>query len=406
MDKALIRKMSLIRKIKDYIEPSYKALYNHCIKLFYYLPIKKDKMVFVQGVGGGYRCNLKYIAEEIHRQQLPYDMVWLVNKMDVEIPSFIRKVKYNRIKVVYELATARVFINNSKSLYPVKKKQGQTFIYIPHGQPGCKCAEADGNLPEIWMKNSQFHSSQTDVFVSMGKYHTQVLKDTFWVPENAEIWETGFPRNDQYYSNSLEFRGERLETIDKINLQKKKLGVPEGVKIALYAPTFRDSGKTDAYDMDLHRVLDALEKKTGDKWMFFITLHPNFAWFEEPPYPFDERIWNMSSYEDIHELMLAVDLAISDYSSAALDFANLRRPVLLYASDIDEYTRMRGLKPMYYQLPFPLARNNDEMEQNILNYDKEERLKQFNEWMKDPYGSVDDGHASERFVERLKSIII
>ena len=54
--------------------------------------------------------------------------------------------------------------------------------------------------------------------------------------------------------------------------------------------------------------------------MFFITLHPNFSWFKHPPYPFDERIWNMSSYEDIHELMLIADIAISDYSSTALDF--------------------------------------------------------------------------------------
>ena len=120
---------------------------------------------------------------------------------------------------------------------------------------------------------------------------------------------------------------------------------------------------------------------------------------------FDDRIWNMSSYEDIHELMLVVDIAISDYSSAALDFANMRKPVFLYASDIEAYTSMRGLKPMYYNLPFPLAKNNDEMEDNILNYNEGNQVERFNVWMKDSYGSVDDGRASERFVERLKEIV-
>lgn len=384
--------MSIKHKLKNIIEPFYIYIYNICICFFKPLPFKKNKIVFIQSDGGGYRCNLKYIAEEIIRQQLPYDIVWLVSDINTSIPSAIRKVKYNRIRAVYELATAHVFINNDKILFPVRKKKGQKFIYIPHGQPGCKCAEGDANLPEQWIKNSKFHSSQTDVFVSMGKYHTQVLKDTFWVPETSEIWEVGFPRNDQYYNITKQ----RHDGI------RKKLNISDGIKVAFYAPTFRDSGSTEAYDLDLHRVLETLERKTGDKWLFFITLHPNFKWFKKPPYPFDNNVWDMSWYEDIHELLSIADIAISDYSSTALDFANSRKPVFFYASDIDEYTKMRGLKSMYYQMPFPLAKNNDDMVNNILTYDKEERLRLFEEWMKAPYGSVDDGHASERFVERLK----
>lgn len=210
--------MSIVRKIKDLIEPIYNKLRDKCIDWFCCLSIKKSKIVFIQGNGGGYKCNLKYIAEEIHRQKLPYDMVWMVERYDIEIPKFIRKVKYNRIRAVYELATAHIMINNSKSLYPVKKKKGQVFIYIPHGQPGCKCAEGDAVLPENWIKNSKRHSALTDIFVSMGTYHTQVLKDTFWVPKNAEIWEVGFPRNDQYYHDSSVKQAEI----------RSKLNIPDG----------------------------------------------------------------------------------------------------------------------------------------------------------------------------------
>jgi len=355
------------------------------------LPVKNNKIVIIQSDGEGYRCNLKYVAEEIIRQGLSYDLVWIVEFAKTEIPSPIRKVKFNRIRAIYELATARVFINNSKSLYPVRKKRGQTFIYIPHGQPGCKCAEGDANLPETWVKNSKQHSALTDVFVSMGTYHTQVLKDTFWVPQQAEIWEIGFPRNDIYYKDSDAKRSEIRE----------RLHVPDDTRVALYAPTFRDNGTTQAYDLDLHRVLSALERKTGVNWLFFITLHGCFKWFDKPLYPYGEKIWDLSSYEDIHELLLAVDVVISDYSSISLDFANLRRPVFLYASDIDAYTKMRGLKPMFYQLPFPLSTNNEELETAILNFNEEDyqmRLDAFAPL----YGSVDDGHASERFVDRLK----
>lgn len=383
-----------IHILKHLFEPIYNKIARKCISWFYYLPVKKNKIVFIRGVGGGYRCNLKYVAEEIVRQHLPCDMVWLVEHFDTEIPFAIRKVKYNRIRAVYELATAHVVINDSKSLYPVKKKRGQVFIYIPHGQPGCKCAERDANLPEAWIKNSKQHSALTDVFVSMGKYHTQVLKDTFWVPEHAEIWETGFPRNDQYYR----------DTTQKQQELRKKLNIPEGTRVVLYAPTFRDNNTTEAYNLDLHGVLDTLEKKTGNKWLLFITLHPNFIWFKKPPYKFDETVWNMSDYPDLHEMLLIVDVAISDYSSVALDFANLRRPVFLYASDIDEYRKMRGLKEMYFLLPFVLCRTNDELHDAIMAYDEEAYQHRLNEFQ-EIYGSVDDGHASERFVEKLKFIL-
>lgn len=386
--------MSLIRKIKNIIEPLYDTIATKAISWFFYLPIQKEKIVFINRDGDGYACNPRYIAEEIIRQKMPCDMVWLVNKLSEPIPREIRKVKFNRIKAVYELATAHVIITNSKSLLKLKKKPSQKLIYIPHGQPGCKCAEGDAILPQNYIENSKMHSAMTDVFVSMGTYHTQVLKDTFWVPEHSEIWKTGFPRNDQYYR----------DTTEKQKELRKRLIVPNGYRIVLYAPTFRDNNTTDAYNLDLHGVLEALEHKTGDKWMMFITLHPNFIWFKKPIYDFGARVWNMSGYTDIHELLLIVDVVISDYSSVSLDFTNTRRPVFLYASDVDEYSKMRGLKPMYFQLPFTLSRTNDEINDAITNFDGqayEQRLDKFQAI----YGSVDDGHASERFVERLQKIM-
>ena len=386
--------MSFIRKIKDVIEPTYNQIAKHCIHWFHYLPIKNNRIVFIQANGGGYKCNLKYVADEIIKQTLPFDLVWLVNSWDIDIPKPIRKVKFNRIKALFELATAHIVITNSKSLIAVEKKKSQCFVYIPHGQPGAKCAEGDANLPAKYISMSKKHSTLTDIFVSMGKYHTQVLKDTFWVPEKAEILECGFPRNDIYYK----------DTTDLQKQLRNKLHIPSDTRIAFYAPTFRDDNTTKAYNLDLHRVLNTLEKKTRNKWIFFVTLHPNFVWFKHPPYTFDDQIWNMSSYLDIHELFLISDIAITDYSSVSLDFSNTRRPVFLYASDIDEYTKMRGLKDMFFKLPFPLCRNNDEINNAILNFNKAIYEKKLNDFYK-IYGSVDDGHASERFVQRIQEII-
>ena len=114
--------------------------------MFYFLPIQKNKIVFVKDNGKGFACNLRYVAEEVIRQRLPYKLVWLVNDMTVEMPPEIRKVRYNSINAVYEMATAHVFINNAKTSYLIRKKNSQKFIYIPHGQPGAKCDGADALL--------------------------------------------------------------------------------------------------------------------------------------------------------------------------------------------------------------------------------------------------------------------
>lgn len=385
---------TFFRHIKNTIEPLYNSIATKCIEWFYHLPIRKNKIVFIKGNGDGYACNPKYVAEEIIQEGLQYDMVWLVNKRTEKIPSQIRKAKFNRIKAIYELSTAHVIITNSKSLIRVKKKPSQIFIYIPHGQPGAKRAEGDAILSEKYIEISKKHSALTDVFVSMGSYHTQVLKDTFWVPDHAEIWECGFPRNDMYYHDSSK----------KSQELRKALNIPEDVRVILYAPTFRDNNSTNAYNLDLHRVLDTMEQKTGDKWMFFITLHPCFRWFKHPLYNFGERVWDMSDYTDIHELMLVVDAVITDYSSVALDFCNTRRPVFLYASDIDEYKSMRGLKEMYFKLPFSLSTTNDELCSSIMDFDIDAYHHSLNEFNQ-IYGSVDDGYAAERFVNKLKQRI-
>ena len=97
---------------------------------------------------------------------------------------------------------------------------------------------------------------------------------------------------------------------------------------------------------------------------------------------------------------MIVDVAISDYSSVSLDFSNLRRPVFLYASDLEEYRREWGLKDMYFKLPFQLCQTHDEINDAIINFDKVEYDKRLASFYK-LYGSVDDGHAAERFVKRL-----
>ena len=97
------------------------------------------KIVICSFFGKGYGDNGKYIVEEIIKQELDYDIVWLVAKnVDrTNFPDQVRQVGYKSIRGIYELATAKFWIDNCrKYFYPPKGKSSlhQTW----HGNIGVK----------------------------------------------------------------------------------------------------------------------------------------------------------------------------------------------------------------------------------------------------------------------------
>ena len=115
-------------------------------------------------------------------------------------------------------------------------------------------------------------------------------------------------------------------------------------------------------------------------------------------------VYNGSQYEDVSRLYLASDICITDYSSVFFDFANLKRPILFYAYDFDEYAdEIRGMyMDMEKELPGPILRTNDAVVDALHHMDAiEETYKERYEEFYERFCSVDDGHASERVIEKV-----
>ena len=109
----------------------------------------------------------------------------------------------------------------------------------------------------------------------------------------------------------------------------------------------------------------------------------------------DKNIINVSKYPALNDLMIASDMLISDYSSIVFDYSYLSKPIILYASDVEQYANERGFLFTYDELPFPYAYNNDELEKVVSNYSTNKYLAKLREFYK-KHGLVDDGNASER----------
>lgn len=366
---------------------------SQVMTVFNRLELSNNKIVFVNFMGRGYGCNPKYIAEEIIRQNLPYDLVWLVNDMNAPMPYKIRKVKYGGINSMYELATAKVIVSNTKNLLPFpSKKYGQYFIMIWHGGQGFKLVERDAGekLSPAYVATSKANSAITDLMVVNTQEQFDEFRRAFWY--SGEILKCGLPRNDIFFR-----RDEKL--IARI---RQRLNIPPTNKIVMYAPTFRDNPEVTAEvcRFDTRRLLNVMCRRFGGDWTLLVRHHPNVA----PHFSknsFGDNVVNVTNYPDMQELILISDVLISDYSSVICDFMFTNKPVFIYAKDFDSYTKERGFKPLYFDLPYKINRSEAELFSDIETFDVDAlapKIKRFIDTVK-PF---DDGHASEQVVKKIK----
>lgn len=360
--------------------------------LLWFCPVKQNKVVFINFNGRGYGCNPKYIAGEMLNQKLPVDMVWLVSDMNVSLPQGIRAERFRSIKGIYEVATAKVIITNVKNdLYLVKKK-GQYVIQTWHASFGSKLVEKEtlDKLPPEYVRESRKNSAQTDLFLSNSRALSQCYRDAFWC--ECEILECGLPRNDCLFN----------WTEDQLRRIRETLGLPEDSRMALYAPTFRDDGSLESYNIDCAGILDALNSRGGN-WYLLIRMHPNVVG-AETVFDFNEHVVNATSYPDMQELLLVADILITDYSSSVFDFSAIGKPSFIFASDVEEYQRMRGLNKVFFEMPYPVCTDNEMLLEQLRMYTTESG-RQAAAMFQDKFGATDKGDASKQVVERIKQVM-
>ena len=98
----------------------------------------------------------------------------------------------------------------------------------------------------------------------------------------------------------------------------------------------------------------------------------------------------------MQELLVAADVLISDYSSCLPEYTILKKPSFTYATDIENYEQ--GLYYPLTDLPSPLATDNYELINNVLNFD-ENLFKQKAEQFLIDKGHQDDENSCVRIVD-------
>ncbi len=358
--------------------------------LFGLMPVKKNKIVASSFYGKGYSDNPKAIIEELRQRGENLDLVWLTKPgQEDTLPEGVRPVSYDSLKRIYELSTAKVWIDNCRK-GAMKKRKGQFYLQTWHGL-ALKRIEKDAatKLDDAYTPYAIRDSKQTDLIVSNCAHMTKVYKTGFWY--DGEVLETGSPRNDMLFEDPTAVR-------EKV---RKNFDLPKDRKLVLYGPTFRADHSLDAYCLEAESLLAALSDRFGGDWTLLVRLHPVVEELSNQVFTYDgEHVCNATPYPDIMELLAACDCVITDYSSLMFDFAITGRPCFQFATDLQAYLKDRNFYFPLTDLPFPRAESNAALTENIRNYSETEQKTRWERFNKD-FGLMEDGKAASRCADLI-----
>ncbi|WP_088042774.1 CDP-glycerol glycerophosphotransferase family protein [Bacillus sp. EAC] len=155
---------------------------------------------------------------------------------------------------------------------------------------------------------------------------------------NNEYISLGLPKNDYYFDEK-----------NVINTNKKireKLGFLDNQFIVVYAPTWRDfkSGNERITKNDLIKINKLLKELNG---YLIYRPHPLGGTFDGDileELKLENIIPSSSIDIDLFETLCISNALISDYSSIAIEYLPLKKPVLFFLFDQEEYEVERGIE--------------------------------------------------------------
>ncbi|MBH0129652.1 CDP-glycerol glycerophosphotransferase family protein [Salinibacterium sp. NK8237] len=349
-----------------------------------------------------YTCNAKYISEEMIRRGSTYNIVWAVSPSSQgPHPSEMSFVRIGSEDFYKTAARAKVIVQNGHTLQlqTVAKNTGQYWIQTWHGSLGLKRLEGARGDDRFYDEMRALQSRQTDFLISNSQFEDDAFDKTYW--PGIPVLKLGHARNDILFDRSAETAGDlRRKVLTRLNV------TDTGQNFLLFAPTHDEKSFGRSFgNLDFERLREVLRSKFGGTWEFLIRAHESNKrsskqWFAGLPI----YCHNVSFYPDMQELMMVASIGVTDYSSWVCDYILTGKPSFLYGVNLRNFDAVRGFHHEVEDTPFSMATSNAELVQNISAFDQHEyesKIEQFLEHC----GSVDDGRAAPRIVDKLEELM-
>jgi CDP-glycerol glycerophosphotransferase len=357
----------------------------------------RDAVVYSSFIGRQYSDSPRAIHEELVRRGAPLEHFWVVRDGRCAVPDSATALREGSRDYHEALATARYVVTNDHFPEWFERRDDQLCLQTWHGTPFKKLGFDVSNMRKQvrrFQRNWDRQVRNWQYVLSPNRFATPILRDAYLI--EGEMLETGYPRVDVLAGADRDARSREL---------RARLGIPEGKRTVLYAPTFRDHvrDRRNRYRLELALDLERLREAVGEDTVILFRKHHYIV--DPVPETADGFVRDVSAYPDGTELMLAADVLMTDYSSMMVDYANTGRPMLFFTYDLDAYEEeIRGfyLDDFVGTVPGPLLRTSDEVAEALQRLDAvragyADRYAAFRE----RFCELDDGHAAARVVDRL-----
>ena len=380
------------------------------VVVFYYVmchlcPVRKNRIVFDSSLGKSYAGNPKHIYEclMVNGYDLIWDCIWFYEKEKYNIPGMSRQVRYGRLRYLYYMASAKVWVFDSRQPEFLVRRKGTYYIQTWHGTPLKKLALDMEDVFMVGEKDIDTYKEHFtknvhtwDYLISQNQVSSSTFRRAF--DFQKDMLEIGYPRNDILF---------RENTEEGVRLYRRKLGLPKDKKIILYAPTWRDDefSEDDKYEFRPQISFEKLQEELGDEYIMIVKYH--YLIMDAVDWsPYEGFIYHFDQSRDIAELFLVADILVTDYSSVMFDYSILKRPMFFFAYDFYKYkNELRGFYFSYSkEMPGPISTTTEELIEDIRNYRAEEYEERYKSFM-EKYNTLDDGMASERVLDLLRELI-
>lgn len=355
-------------------------------------PIDEQLAVFSAYWFSGFSCNPRAIYDKLGELAPDIRRVWVVQREVLEsAPPGVECVA-SRSKDYYDLiARAQWFVNNVNFPNHLVKREGTVHIQTHHGTPLKKMgtdnvqqqAEQSDDAIELLLRRC----SRWDYSLSSNKHSTEVWTRVY--PGSYETLEYGYPRNDILVN----------ATAEDVRAARQSLGIEDGTRAVLFAPTHREYIQGYRPSFDVAHVADALGRDT------VLVTRPHYAYDEDPhlgELHRAGRIIDAALHPSIEQLYLAADMLVTDYSSTMFDYGVLDRPIVIHAPDWEEYQQRRGT---YFDLlaepPGVVTRTDDALIEALRTGADDASARSARAAFRDKFCVFDDGQAAERVVRRV-----
>ncbi|MFF6999404.1 CDP-glycerol glycerophosphotransferase family protein [Streptomyces sp. NPDC008313] len=357
-------------------------------------PLDEHLAVYCAYWGRGYACNPAAIHAKARELAPHIRSVFLVEPDAVgSLPPGLDHAVIGSRRSWEVLARAKYLVNNANFADGVVKRPGSVHLQTQHGTPLKKMGVDQSTYPVVAAATGSFAKllnrvDRWDYNLCSNRHSTEVWERAF--PGSYRTLEYGYPRNDVYYT----------ATAADVARVRRELGVPEGRKAVLYAPTHRDFSSGFDERLDLAAFCEAV----GDEYVVLLRAH----------YFYDDRargaaaaggarVIDVTGHRSSEDVCLAADALITDYSSIMFDYANLDRPIVVYADDWDVYRETRGVCfDLLASPPGPVVRTPAELARVFRDGSwADAEAAALRARFRERFCEFDDGRAAERVVRRV-----